>query len=54
MANRNVRGPKKQLGKSCSKLKHRHPQNIKRTCNMHPQNLETLLKQQQDEEQVEE
>ena len=53
MANRNVRGPKKQLGKSCSKLKKRHPQNIKRTCNLHPQNLETLLKHE-DEEQVEE
>lgn len=52
MANRNVRGPKKQLGKSCSKLKHRHPQNLKRTCNLHPQDLETLLKQ--DEEQVKE
>ena len=51
MANRNVRGPKKQLGHSCSKLKKRHPQGLKRTCNMHPQNLETLLKQ--DEEQVE-
>ena len=50
----NVKGPKKQLGKSCSKLKKRHPQGLKRTCNMHPQNLETLLKQQQDEEQVEE
>ena len=51
MANRNVRGPKKQLAKSCSKLKKRHPQGLKRTCNMHPQNLETLLKQ---EEKVEE
>lgn len=47
-----IKGPKKQLGKSCSKLKHRHPQNLKRTCNLHPQDLETLLKQ--DEEQVKE
>ena len=52
MANRNVKGKNKQFGKSCSKLKHRHPQNKKRTCNLHPQGLETLLKQ--DEEQVEE
>lgn len=43
---------KPQWPKSCSKLKKRHPQGLKRTCNMHPQNLETLLKQ--DEEQVEE
>ena len=46
-----VKGPKKQLGHSCSKLKKRHPQGLKRTCNLHPQDLETLLKQ--DEEQVE-
>ena len=52
MANRNVKGKNKQFGKSCSKLKKRHPHNIKRTCNLHPQNLETLLKQ--DEEQVKE
>ena len=44
MANRNVRGPKKQLGKSCSKLKKRHPQGIKRSINMHPQNLETMVR----------
>ena len=48
-----IKGPKKQLGKSCSKLKKRHPQNIKRTCNMHPQNLETLVPTK-NEEQVEE
>ena len=53
MANRNVRGPKKQLGKSCSKLKKRHPQGLKRTCNLHPQGLETMIPTQ-DEEQVEE
>ena len=53
MANRNVKGKSKQFGKSCSKLKKRHPQGLKRTCNMHPQNLGTLLKQEQ-EEQVKE
>ena len=51
MANRNVRGPTKQLGKSCSKLKHRHPQNKKRICNLHPQNLERMSAKQEDEEQ---
>ena len=49
----NVKGPKKQLGQSCSKLKKKHPQGLKRSCNMHPQGLETLLKQE-NEEQVEE
>ena len=48
----NVKGPKKQLAKSCSKLKKRHPQNIKRTTTMHPQNLETMIPTQ-NEEQVE-
>ena len=46
-----IKGPKKQLAKSCSKLKKRHPQGLKRACNLHPQNLETLLKQ---DKQVEE
>lgn len=48
-----IKGPKKQLAKSCSKLKRRHPQGIKRTCNLHPQNLETLVPTK-NEEQVEE
>lgn len=46
-----VKGPKKQLGKSCGKLKHRHPQSIKRTTTMHPQWLEKLLKQDEEQEQ---
>ena len=29
--------------KSCNKLKHRHPQNIKRTIAMHPQGLDTMV-----------
>lgn len=38
--------------KSCSKLKHRHPQKgIKRIKNLHPQGLETLLKQDEEQEQ---
>ena len=49
MANRNVRGPKQQLGKSCGKLKHRHPQSIKRTTTMHPQNLERMNAEQEEE-----
>ena len=53
MANRNVKGKNKQFGKSCSKLKKRHPQGLKRTCNLHPQNLETLVPTK-NEEQVKE
>ena len=48
-----IKGPKKQLAKSCSKLKKRHPQSIKRTTTMHPQGLETMIPTQ-NEEQVKE
>ena len=35
--------------KSCSKLKKRKtPQGLDRVCNLHPQNLERLLKQEQE------
>ena len=43
-----VKGPKKQLAKSCSKLKKRHPQSIKRTTTMHPQNLERMNAEQEE------
>ena len=44
-----IKGPKKQLAKSCSKLKKRHPQNKKRICNLHPQNLERMNAEQEEE-----
>lgn len=42
-----VKGPKKQLGHSCGKLKKSHPQGIKRTKTMHAQNLERMSVEQE-------
>ena len=38
--------------KSCSKLKHRHPQNKKRICNLHPQNVERMNAEQEEEQET--
>ena len=48
-----IKGPKKQLGKSCSKLKRRHPQGLKRTTTMHPEALERMSVIQEEQEQEE-
>ena len=48
-----ARGPKKQLGHSCGKLKKSHPQSIKRTTTMHPEALERMSVIQEEQEQEE-
>ena len=37
--------------KSCSKLKKRHPQGLKRTIAMHPQGLDTMVPTKEEQEQ---
>lgn len=44
-----VRGGKSDYPKSCNKLKKRHPQGIKRSIDMHPQNLERMNAEQEEE-----
>lgn len=49
----NVKGPKKQLGKSCGKLKRKHPQGIQRIKNLHPQSLERMSAEQEEAQETE-